>query len=427
MASASQGRLEYMDAQGVGHKRTVSEITVSDDDDSPSTKNLRSFTIVNNEDGDKFIDQARTMWLDHRTEVEFSSAQTDVVVKFAASVMAFANKNIGTTLRDCMKEFGDSIKAEMHQIAQNVSSNVHTATSSDRKKLNYAEVCNQGIKARGEDTRIEDGMPVSVKRVSEKSCFAVLHAADPEDKDDNRANKWTDVLRKRQKREKFKVLSTETTKARNLTVRFPNPQERDRFTESLQKEPIHGAVLRSSADNKVALAIRRVPGYFNAKELTREIIEQNPDHRFLVNGRLQIEDSRQPQDGVVDDRKEKTFKIITTVHDAKILLDDPYFYVGLQRVRVSLWKPNRRCSNCHDSDHKTNQCKSRIICKYCSGNHVSYKCLLLKSKENHKCVVCERLQKPSNHCADPVNCEVLAKEVQSDLDHIYALINANHG
>ena len=379
------------------------------------------FTVVKSADRHQFMDVAKSLWATNKSNVLFSPAQAEAAIKYGASAIAYAYSHMGTNFSSLMKNFENNIKAEIEKLATKLPEQQSTSARSS-----YADMCRRVTSESGSSSVADRSVPASMMKKTEKSCFAVIQAAEQEDEDPNQAELWTEVISKRQSKEKFKVLETKKTKNKNLAIHFADPQERGRFEEALKKNPIPGAKLRSSADKKIIFAIRRVPGHYDATRLTADILAQNDNHPFIVKNKPVIRDSRILREGEVDERKEKTFQLVTNAKDALLLLDT-YFFIGLTRVKVSLWKPNQRCSNCHGTKHVAAECKADTVCKHCAGKHVSYRCPDIRNKEKYKCIICHRLGNAHSHRADSEHCEVLKKEVNEELQHTRAMILANHG
>ena len=388
--------------------------------------------VATNADKIELLKVAGSMWREHTTDVQFSQAQSEQVIKFASSAMAFAMERVGVSLKTALDEPLRNLKETiMHEITEKIEQRAEKEVSVAKPKImSYSQVCGMA-KAREQSNASTNSESVKEemkeKKASERSCFAVIQPDNPDSAAPDRADDWITVLSRKSQRENMKITRIHKTKNDNLAVHFADPAERRKFEETLRKDPIKGAHVRSSADQKVAFAIRGVPAKYDAKTLMHEIMSRNSEHKFVKKGRIDLMDARSQQEGITDTRQWKTFKLVTNAKDASLLLEDSFFYIDLTRVRVSLWKPSKRCGTCHGLNHLSRDCRSEVICKYCAGNHVSYQCQKRKLKSEHMCIVCKRLKKPCDHAADPDGCDVLYNEADAEMKKIYALIKANHG
>ena len=394
-------------------------------------------TVRNKDELQKAI---RTMWLEYKTEEVFNDKQSAVIIDFACKALeqgsAWMRDEMAERIERGQKRTIETVE-RLSRGVQQLTANITTleaksaTTGINSDLLSYASIC-KSTASSSSQSGASASVPLhantsALVNAKEKACYTVLQSVDNEANSDKTIGDWKKVLARRQQRENLKLVSVEKTKANNLTVRFDNPSERKRFEQSLAMDPIKGAKLRSSAERKVVFAMRGIPGHYTKEQLSEEIIARNPEFAFLSASTTTIEDSRKLKDGEIDNRTAKTFKLITDVQDAKALADQKFLYISLQRIRLSLWTPNRRCGNCHDENHTTRDCKSKPVCRICSGSHASFHCSNRGNSAAYNCIVCKRLGKPSNHKADSDGCEVIRKEVEGELNQTCAMILANHG
>lgn len=73
-----------------------------------------------------------------------------------------------------------------------------------------------------------------------------------------------------------------------------------------------------------------------------------------------------------------------------------------------------RCLRCCSFGHKTKDCRnSKLVCAYCTGDHVKYKC----DKQERRCVNCFYSKEKNettntNHSSDDLNCPIYAKKIE---------------
>ena len=186
-------------------------------------------------------------------------------------------------------------------------------------------------------------------------------------------------------------------------------------------------MIRSSADRKVHFAIRGVPAEYTAERLERDLPFYNECHPYIMAERLSIKDARQIEENHVDDRRFKTFKLTVSTKHAKLLLDNDAFYLDIRRVRVTLWKPSTRCTKCLKTGHYARDCED-LVCRHCSGDHLSYRCPNMKNKASHNCVVCRRARhRNTQHRASTEECPILQHEAAEETNKVLASITINHG
>ena len=402
----------------------------SEDAPSISTSSYKT-RMVKEMIREDFVSSAKFLWMGYDHAASFSKEQTEVTINFAAFCMTHAVSRIGVEMRKEMeatfKKFHESIKSDLRVLSDKIDEQCQKPRA---EPMSYSQVCGLGKLNSNQSTSTSATSQkdeVKETKAAERQCYTVIQPNTPDDAVADRAVLWTEVLSRKAKRDNMKITKVFKTRNDNLAVHFADSTERRKFEEALRKDPIQGAHVRSSADQRVAFAIRGVPAAYDAPSLTREIMERNGHHKLVRQGRPEIMDARVQQEGLADTRMRKTFKLVTTAKDASLLLEDTFFYIGLTRVRVSLWKPSKRCGHCHEIDHSSRNCQNQITCRYCAGNHVSFQCQRRRSNSEHKCIVCHRLGRNSNHVADPDNCEILFKEADTEMKNIFALIKANHG
>ena len=223
------------------------------------------------------------------------------------------------------------------------------------------------------------------------------------------------------------MTNVQKTRANNLKVTFNNPEEQQKFEELIRSDPIDGATLRSSASKNVHFALRGIPADYDATSLGSELQELNHDHPYIRAETLNVKDARLVAENMVDDRKFKTFKLTASLKCAKLILDNPSFYIGLRRVKATVWKPNFRCTKCLERGHNAADCTAKLVCKHCSQEHLSYKCNDKKDETKFRCQICFKERKSHRHRADVETCPILSAEVSDAVNKTIAAILANHG
>ena len=91
--------------------------------DTP-TVSSRRFKVINETERGEYFKVAMNLWLEHTTDVPFSQAQTDLVVKFAASAMAYATGKLGIDLKaeldGPLKRIQEAITKEISGISDKI-------------------------------------------------------------------------------------------------------------------------------------------------------------------------------------------------------------------------------------------------------------------------------------------------------------------
>ena len=291
-------------------------------------------------------------------------------------------------------------------------------TETSEKVLSYAKVVME--KPRKEE----------LNRKTDNRCYSILQPDNEMPASEDLANEWKTAMSRKQNRHRFKINNVKVTQAKNLAITFDSPAEQRRFHEEINREPIKGASIRSSSERLAHFAIRGVPATYSAQDVEEEIRNMNKDHPYVKSvmeskGSLDINDARQTNNRE-DNRRYKTFKWSVPMKYAKSLLDHSHFHLFFERVRVTPWKPNDRCTRCLRKAHRSMDCKERTVCKHCGDEHASYTCENRFKREKHRCVICHREKKDFRHRADVGECPILEKETFVNVQRVVAAMIGNH-
>ena len=358
-----------------------------------------------------------------QSEQRISPGTKEMVIRFGVEVAKHVNsqRSIDSLmmLNNQMKLGFENISAQLKSGLKELEDKVHVeSVSKTGETRSYAEAVAKIVERKPEEKS---------ENVRENGCYTILQAEDNSTPSDEQRDKWTEVLGRKQKQYNLKVNNVHVTKKKNMAVTFKNRNDQKRFEESLNSDPIPGAGIRSSSDRRVVFAIRGVPGDYDADKLVEELYHRNADHPYLLAEKLDVKDARKPNGNMVDDRRYKTFKLWASSKYAGILLDHCDMYINLRRVHLELWRPNERCSSCLDKGHISSDCRQKLACKHCGGEHRSYQCKQSRNDNNHHCVICFRAGKPHNHRAVEASCPVLKNEIEALMKITAAKIVANHG
>ena len=272
----------------------------------------------------------------------------------------------------------------------------------------------------------EKQMEKAIDKAAVNGCFSVIQASNSDESTKKQAEDWTEQVSKRQKKLNIRLNRVRTTNKNNVSIYFKDSREQEKFMRSLEEDPIQGADVRSSANRKVSFALRGVPAEYTEESLERELFQYNGDtHPYFKSEALVVKDARKIKDGTRDDRKTKTFRIMATMRNARLLLEDPNLHVAMRRFKISLWKANERCHKCLENGHKGDECRGKLVCKHCSGSHLSYNCD--RDSEAKKCIVCFKLRKDHKHRADVDSCPILQAEATVSTNKTIAEIMSHYG
>ena len=280
---------------------------------------------------------------------------------------------------------------------------------------------------KGDTSTEPEKMEAVIRKEAEFGCYTILQADEKHIPCKELADDWTEVISRRQKKEKIKIVRLRQTNNNKVAIGFSDAGEQRKFEETIGREPIKGAVIRSSAERKVHFAIRGVPAEYTAERLERDLPFYNERHPYIMAEQLSIKDARQIEDNHIDDRRFKTFKLTVSTKHAKLLLDNDAFYLDIRRVRATLWKPSTRCTKCLKTGHYARDCED-LVCKHCSGDHISYRCPNMRSKASYNCAVCRRAgHRNIQHRANTEECSILKLEAAEETNKVLASITINHG
>ena len=272
----------------------------------------------------------------------------------------------------------------------------------------------------------EKEMEKAIDKAAVNGCFSVIQASNSDESTKKQAEDWTEQVSKRQKKLNIRLNRVRTTNKNNVSIYFKDSREQEKFMRSLEEDPIKGADVRSSANRKVSFALRGVPAEYTEESLERELFQYNGDtHPYFKSEALVVKDARKIKDGTRDDRKTKTFRIMATMRNARLLLEDPNLHVAMRRFKISLWKANERCHKCLENGHKGDECRGKLVCKHCGGSHFSYNCD--RNSDAKKCVVCFKLGKDHKHRADVDSCPILQDEATVSTNKTIAEIMTHYG
>ena len=372
---------------------------------------IRQFYNEEFDAGDMQVDgNMRELMLRFGAEVfkHLSSSETERLVSGLASEMRAGFKSITDGLAT-----GGSLKTTENKKPEVVNLAMTYAAAASKEEPNSQDA---------------KKMEKAIEKAADIGCYSVVHPSNYAESTKEQANEWITVISERQKKLNVRLNRVRTTNRNNVSIYFKDSREQAKFMDSLEDDPIRGAEIRSSAARKVSFALRGVPAEYDVQRLEQDLIKYNGEsHEYFKQEMLMVKDSRKATAGTKDDRRTKTFRIMTTMKNARLLLDDPNLYVSMRRFKVSLWKTNERCNKCLDKGHKGDDCTGRLVCKHCSGNHLSYNCERGSDAGARKCAVCFKLKKDSSHRADVDSCPTLQSEALESVNKTIAEIMAHHG
>ena len=151
----------------------------------------------------------------------------------------------------------------------------------------------------------ENKMEKAMDRAADNGCYSVVHASNSGESTKKQAEEWIEVISAKQRRLNIRLNSVRTTNRNNVSIYFKDAKEQAKFMGSIEKDPIKGADIRSSAARKVSFAVRGVPAEYDEEKLVRELMHLNGDHEYVKEEKLVVKDARQIKEGTMDDRRVK--------------------------------------------------------------------------------------------------------------------------
>lgn len=361
------------------------------------------------------------------SDVRFQRPEREIILRFGYEMYKSISSSeterlvagLATQMKSGFKAISDRLEA-VERKQTTVDSNKEEAVNV--AKSYAAAVCKTASEAPDERKKMEKAL----EKATDNGCHVVMHPSNNGQSSKEQADGWIKYISEKQRKQNLRLNRVRTTKQNNVAIYFKDSKEKAKFMGSFEKEPIQGADIRSSDARKVSFAIRGVPANYDEAKLEGELIKYNDEHQYFKEEMLIIKDARKVRDGTKDDRRSKTFRIMSTIKNARLLLDDPYLHIAMRRFKVTLWKVNERCHKCLDKGHRGEDCRGRLVCKHCNGNHLSYNCDN-RDPTAKKCAICLKLKKAYNHSADVDSCPTLETEALDAVNKTIAEIMMHHG
>ena len=346
-----------------------------------------------------------------QTEQRISASTRQMLIRFGVEVSKHITNQKSmdsmAILATQMKEGFDNLSARIAQLEKEKEPQTKIAA-----QLTFAEMAKKHAEAKPEGIKSVEPDEIATKEMKK---FSVLEM--DQKVDDEGFILYRGRVSKKLKNRNVRVEKIIKTGSGNIALEYENREQQARVEQILRSEPLEGVKLRSSTIRQVDIALRGIPKELSEDDVKAELIDENPDHPFLISSDWDLKLLKQTNQGA----KYQIGKLTTPLESARILLKQPKLYLQYVTINAELWKPNhKRCNQCFEIGHVRASCRSGVRCYFCGGDHDVSRCT---SRKDHpdcvKCIVCARSKQKADHKATLQECPILMKEQMDKYSRVY--------
>lgn len=161
--------------------------------------------------------------------------------------------------------------------------------------------------------------------------------------------------------DKIRTDSVYTTKNNLIVVKTRSKEDRDKLIDNCKEI---GLTARNTKDKLHRFVLKRLPCDKDDNEIINDILSRRLDGTILKQS-FKLVKTFKAKNGL------KVFVFNVNSEGAKLINDEPDFYLDLVRHRASKYVQLIQCYKCFGFNHIAKNCPNEEVCGKCAHNHVN--------------------------------------------------------